>query len=213
MVKWKQVFKDTVITGAVVGTTYGVTNWLSNRGNKNKKSNKDNKSTPQQNTGTGEEDTGTGTGTGSSDTGTTKTKVIEVPITNYEEALNFANREWNKIKRNNGRVLECQVQGSSNWRTGEWCKVYLPSFDIDGYMYIIRVSQSSEGGDWNTNLSLVDYPPGWGKEDLTEDNNNEDDSNSEENSDEESSDSNSEENNANGENNTNNNTNNSNSNS
>ena len=33
-------------------------------------------------------------------------------------------------------------------------------------MYITRASQSDDGGDWNCNLSLADYPPGWGKEQL-----------------------------------------------
>ena len=33
-------------------------------------------------------------------------------------------------------------------------------------MYITRVSQSDDGGDWNCNLSLADYPPGWGEEQI-----------------------------------------------
>ena len=97
-----------------------------------------------------------------------KTEVVEIPIDNYEDALAFANCEWNKIKRDNGHTLECQTIGATKWRTGEWCKVYMPSFDIDDYMYITMTSQSSEGGEWGTNLTLKDYPPGWGKEDLTE---------------------------------------------
>lgn len=121
---------------------------------------------------TGEDGTGTDDGTGAngeSTGGTLKSRVTEVPIDNYEEAMDFANREWNKIKRDNGHTLECQVQGSCNWKVGEWCKVYLPSFNIDDFMYITRVSQSSDGGEWSTNLSLMDYPPGWGKEELKSD--------------------------------------------
>lgn len=198
MVKWKRVAKDVGVTGALVGGTTLAMNYMSSKGgNKQGASASDKKNTGKGTGtgGTGTDESGTGSSSGSSSSGsgtgdgTTKTKVVEVPITDYNEALNFANREWNKIKRLNGRTLECQVQGSSKWRTGEWCKVYLPSFDIDGYMYIIRVSQSSEGGDWNTNLSLVDYPPGWGKEDLTEDKNNQE---SEENSDSSNSDGNQE---------------------
>ena len=127
--------------------------------------------------GDGSDDgSGTGSGTGSGD-GNVKSKVVEEIIDNYEEALEFANREWNKIKRDNGRQLDCQVLGSAKWETGDWIKVYLPSFDIDGYMYIIRSSQSSDGGDWTCNLSLVDYPPGWGKEELPSDDSDSDDSN------------------------------------
>ena len=62
MVKWKQVFKDTAITAGTIAVGYGITNYMSNRGNKNKQSSDSGKSTPQQNTGTGEEDTGSGTG-------------------------------------------------------------------------------------------------------------------------------------------------------
>lgn len=128
----------------------------------------------------------TGTGTGSSDGKTKKKTVVEeIPITNYKEALEFANREWNKIKRDNGRTLECQVLGSTSWKCGEWCKVYLPSFDIDGYMYIIRTSQTSEGGDWTTNLSLVDYPPGWGQEEAEDTGEDSEEETDEENSEEE----------------------------
>lgn len=112
-----------------------------------------------------------GEDTGDGET-TTRTTVTTVPIDNYKEAMNFANTEWNKIKRNDGRVLECQVAGSCKWKNGEWCKVYLPSFNIDGYMYITRTSQSCDDINWTTNLTLVDYPPGWGKEVI--ENNNED---------------------------------------
>lgn len=96
----------------------------------------------------------------------TKTTVVEEPITTYKEALSFANTEWNKIKRDNGHTIECQVRGSNKWQVGEWVEVIIPSFGENGFMYITRASQSDDGGDWNCNLSLVDYPPGWGKEQL-----------------------------------------------
>ena len=74
--------------------------------------------------------TGTDATAAATDTGsTTKTKTIEEPIDNYKEALEFANTEWNKIKRDNGHTLECQVTGSNNWKVGEWVAVLLPSFD------------------------------------------------------------------------------------
>ena len=119
---------------------------------------------------TGTDATATGTDTGS----TTKTKTIEEPIDNYKEALEFANTEWNKIKRDNGHTLECQVTGSNNWKVGEWVAVLLPSFDENCFMYTTRASQSDNSGDWTCNLSLVDYPPGWGEEE-TEDNNEDSD--------------------------------------
>lgn len=97
---------------------------------------------------------------------TTKTVVEEIPIDNYEDALKFANTEWNKIKRDNGHTVECQVRGSNRWQAGEWVNVVIPSFGENGFMYTTRVSQSNDGGDWNCNLSLADYPPGWGEEEL-----------------------------------------------
>lgn len=183
--------KKLIIGGAIAigGTAYGVYSLTKH------KSKTAQESETQTDTGTGDagtntsDDTGSSSSSGSGDGKTTrKTVVEEIPITNYKEALEFANREWNKIKRDNGRTLECQVLGSTHWRAGEWCKVYLPSFDIDGYMYIVRTSQTSEGGDWTTNLSLVDYPPGWGQEeaeDTTEEESSEEENNEEENTDEE----------------------------
>ena len=96
----------------------------------------------------------------------TETTVVDIPITKYKDALAFANTEWNKIKRDNGHTLECQVAGSPNWRVGEWVKVIIPSFGENGYMYITRASHSDDGGDWTCNLTLQDYPPGWGVEEV-----------------------------------------------
>ena len=187
MANWKRIAKDVGITGAVLGGGYALTSLASGHSSKQQSAGQDSKKNTG-NTGDGADDSSGSSSSsdgGSSSNSTTKKKIVEVPITTYEEALDFANREWNKLKRNNGRTLECQVQGSSSWRTGEWCKVFLPSFDIDGYMYIIRVSQTSDGGDWTCNLSLVDYPPGWGQEELETDNEN-DEENSDSNEDSES---------------------------
>lgn len=122
------------------------------------------------------DDSGTDTGTGddasadstdsSGATEETETSVVDVPITKYKDALEFANTEWHKIKRDNGHTLECQVAGAPNWRVGEWAKVVLPSFGENGYMYITRASHSDDGGDWTCNLTLQDYPPGWGVEEV-----------------------------------------------
>lgn len=125
---------------------------------------------------TGTEDIGdvTDTGDTGSEESNSKTTVVEVPITKYKDALAFANTEWHKIKRDNGHTIECQVAGSPKWRTGEWSKVVFPSFGENGFMYITRASHSDDGGDWTCNLTLTDYPPGWGVEET----NNNSDSNS-----------------------------------
>lgn len=127
--------------------------------------------TTTEDTSTTDEATDTSSGTGE-----TETSVVDVPITKYKDALEFANTEWHKIKRDNGHTLECQVAGAPNWRVGEWAKVVLPSFGENGYMYITRASHSDDGGDWTCNLTLQDYPPGWGVEEA--ENNSNSDNNS-----------------------------------
>jgi len=94
--------------------------------------------------------------------------VIVDVIDNYDDAYSYAQMYWTKLQRENGRTLECQVWGSCNYNSGEWAKVYLPSFDINGFMYITNMSQSNDGGDWTCTLTLMDFPPGWGKEEKEE---------------------------------------------
>lgn len=99
---------------------------------------------------------------------------IDSEVTSLKDAKAFLQREWNKLKRDNGHSLEVKTAGDSKWKQGEWCRVYLPSFNIDDYMYIVKVSQD-DSNDWKCNLTLVDYPPGFGKPTNA---NNEEDSNS-----------------------------------
>lgn len=80
-----------------------------------------------------------------------------------KEAQSFARLEWAKLRRENGHKLECKVLGNSKWKVGKWCRVYLPSFNIDDYMYIIKVSQEDDDGNWVCSLALVDYPPSLGE--------------------------------------------------
>ena len=81
-----------------------------------------------------------------------------------KDAQSFARREWAKLHRGNGHKLECKVLGNLKWKVGKWCRVYLPSFSIDDYMYIIKVSQEEdEDGNWICGLTLVDYPPSLGE--------------------------------------------------
>lgn len=99
---------------------------------------------------------------------------LDEEIKTLEEAKEFLQREWNKLQRDNGHSLEVSVRGHSKWQVGKWCRVYIPSFGIDDFMYIINMSQDDSASDkWKCNLTLVDYPPSFGEpsssgEDATE---------------------------------------------
>ena len=98
-----------------------------------------------------------------SNTSNNDTSTKEVPVETYEEALNFAKTEWAKIRRDNGHTIECRVNASPEWRQGEWVKVYFPSFNEEGFMYITKVSQSISPSNNQCNLTLSDYPPSLGE--------------------------------------------------
>ena len=84
-------------------------------------------------------------------------------VKSYADAVSFLQREWNKARRGDGRQVELKVQGGMEWKTGTWVRVYLPSFKIDDYMYIVRCSHDEDGtGNWTANLTLEDYPPSLG---------------------------------------------------
>ena len=87
----------------------------------------------------------------------------EVPAETYEEALEFAHLEWNKCKREDCHEIELSTAGSAEWQQGRWVRVYIPSFDIDGYYYISRVSENMSPTEWKASLTLVDYPPSFGE--------------------------------------------------
>lgn len=92
---------------------------------------------------------------------------VDKSIKKLSDAKEFLQREWNKIKRDNGHSLEVKTKGDSKWKQGLWCRVYLPSFNINDYMYITKVSQE-DSGQWDCNLTLVDYPPSFGEPSQTE---------------------------------------------
>lgn len=95
---------------------------------------------------------------------TSNTTYEEVPVETYEEAVAFANVEWAKIKRDDGHTLECKTAGGEKWDVGKWCRVYLPSFNVDQYMYISRSSQNeTPDSGWDCSLTLTDYPPSLGE--------------------------------------------------
>ena len=118
------------------------------------------------NTGSGSQDSNDDSAGSTSPTDTTEhtgplnSTISRVPITDPEEALEFAKTEWNKIRRTSGHELECQVFGSHHWQVGEWCKVYLPTLNEYTDMYITKVDNSNDSGsEWLTNLTLMDYAP------------------------------------------------------
>ena len=107
---------------------------------------------------TGEETDETGTGDSSSSSSST---VKKIPITDPKKAMDFALREWNKIKRTSGHTLETQVFGSNHWQVGEWCKIYIPSMNEYIDMYITKIDNSSDSGsEWTTSITLSDYGDG-----------------------------------------------------
>ena len=131
-------------------------------------------------TDTSTDDTSTDDATSES-TAETKTVTEEVPCETPEEVYAFANREWAKIKRNDGHTIECTVLGSETWKVGQWVYVNIPLFDEDDYMYITKVSQSDSDG-WSCTLTLADYPPGFGE--YTEDSSDDSEEEEEETTDE-----------------------------
>ena len=94
-----------------------------------------------------------------------KTLKADKTVKDLKSAKSFLNREWNKIRRDDGRQIEIKVTGSLKWKTGLWVRVFLPSYFIDDYMYIIKVSHDEDNsGNWVTSLTLRDYPPSFGTE-------------------------------------------------
>ena len=97
----------------------------------------------------------------------TVSKKITAPKTvkSLNDAKDYLRREWNKIRREDGRTVECKVPGHTKWRG--WVRVYLPSYFINDYMYISKTSHNEDSsGDWSTSLTLVDYPPSFGVEEV-----------------------------------------------
>ena len=83
-------------------------------------------------------------------------------VSDNSTALSIANTEWAKIKRNNGHSIECKSVGGTEWQVGQWVRVYLPSFEVDDYFYLSKVSQNDDR-EWSSNLTFVDYPPSLGE--------------------------------------------------
>ena len=106
-----------------------------------------------------------------------ETMEVDEFVKTYDDAVSFLQRAWNKIRRDDGRQVELKVKGDIQWKTGVWARVYLPSFYIDDYMYVTRMSADEDGtSNWSTGLTLVDYPPSFGtyEEESTEEEDTED---------------------------------------
>jgi len=87
----------------------------------------------------------------------------EIPITDEGEAYLFALKQVGKARRKDGHKIECKVIGNKRFEVGEWCRVYIPSFNEDSIMFISKVSHDSGAdNEWITSLTLVDYPPSLG---------------------------------------------------
>ncbi|WP_296882112.1 hypothetical protein [uncultured Methanobrevibacter sp.] len=78
-----------------------------------------------------------------------------------KDAVDFAYHEWNKLLKDSGRKLECKIDGGPEWRIGQWVRVYIPSFNLNGYMYLTKVSHD-DNLDWKVNVTLEDWPPDLG---------------------------------------------------
>ncbi len=115
------------------------------------------------------------------------TSYEEVPVETYEEALSFAKMEWAKIRRDNGHEIELKVIGDINYKHG-WVKVILYSYPTNMWMYIKSINDEiSENGEFNTSLTLVDYPPSLGEWDENDSDETEEEDDSESTTDEEAS--------------------------
>ena len=105
------------------------------------------------------------------------TSYEEVPVDTLEEAMTFANTEWAKIRRNNGHEVELKVIGDNNYVHG-WVKVILFSYPTNMWMFAKAINKEiNENGEFDTNITLVDYPPSlgeWNESDSDEDESEED---------------------------------------
>ena len=88
-------------------------------------------------------------------------KTIKSSNKTEKDAVAFAYHEWNKLLKDSGRKLECKIDGGPEWRIGEWVRVYIPSFNLNGYMYLTKVNHDDDL-DWKVNLTLEDWPPDLG---------------------------------------------------
>lgn len=91
------------------------------------------------------------------------TTVQEIPIVDYDEALAWGMRELGKQRRKSGHKIELKVIGNTDYKVGEWCRVYMPTYNEDCFMFISKASvEAGADEEFITSLTLVDYPPSLG---------------------------------------------------
>ena len=95
--------------------------------------------------------------------GEENTVTEEVPIVNLDEAIAFGMRELGKQRRKSSHKIELKVIGHSDFRVGEWCHVFLPTYNEDCFMFISKVNnEAGADTEFINSLTLVDYPPSLG---------------------------------------------------
>ena len=66
-------------------------------------------------------------------------------------------------------LLNAKCSAVKKWVVGEWCKIYLPTFNEYTDMYITKVDHSNDSGsEWLTSLTLMDYAPQLSEPEKTE---------------------------------------------
>jgi hypothetical protein len=99
-----------------------------------------------------------------------QTGAVEVPITDYNDAVSYGLGEWFRIQRDNGFKLECKVLGGNEWRAGRWCKINIPLLGTYVNTYITRANHSYDG-EWLTSIECLSAPACIKEDDSTTDSN------------------------------------------
>lgn len=95
-------------------------------------------------------------------------QLTEVPIDNFDEALEFAVYEMYKIKSTNGRELSLEVLDEPQIQEGEWIKLNVPFFQEDRFMFVESIDIDTGSSLIISKLKLVDAPPVLAEEDVYE---------------------------------------------
>ena len=79
---------------------------------------------------------------------------------NRAEAIAFGRRELDRVIRDNGFSIDCNVIGHPEWYIGRWATFESVRFGLDDIYYITRIAKkfSSDGG-YTTDLTLSEYLP------------------------------------------------------
>ena len=89
-------------------------------------------------------------------------ETLDVGNVSLKEAKAYGTTYLDKILRNSGMQIECQVIGHPEFYIGRWCNFYSPRFDHneEKAFFITKISQSTSATDANLcNLTMVEYAP------------------------------------------------------